>query len=343
LTGDIKDIQVYDTLIFILDDKNKLFVFNKDGKFRNYIGKTGNGPGEYLAIRAFCVDKFSRQIIVFDNMNYAYFLYDIDGTFKSKINIESNYNESPMKMMMINQQSLLVYYALYKENTAYKLFDFLSQKEIQTKHYQYANCTSFIYSFSKHPITVSENNTATIIMPLCDTLFQCSNNELISKYIIQHSNQIAPIVTSEFNREYNPVTLGIQYTKDGLFTGFNGIFEIKDKILLYIGFIDGGNLYFIVDKNKMDGSYHVFSSVGNINSENINSNHTSHKELTCMPFFKPSETDGNYLVSYVMPYNLINLQGKINSEQDANLSKLNNLVNTVNEEDNPVLFFYKLK
>jgi hypothetical protein len=337
LVGEIVSVQAFDSLIFISDTNNKLFVFNKDGKFKNYIGKIGKGPGEYLSIGAFCYDRFNSQVIILDNMNLVYFLYDVDGTFKSKITFEGNFSEAPKRITMIDENSLLIYYALYKENTAYKLFDFTSQKLLKTKQYQYSTCSS-IYLFSKHPIS-SINNSASMIMPLCDTIFQCEGNDFVPKYRIEHSKKMAPIVTAELDHKTNPTTLGLQYINDGLFTGFNDIFETDNKLFLSYGFY-GDNLgYFVADKTSMSGSYFIFSDVDNINNSSI-----STENLTYMPFFKPIETDENYLVSYVYAYNLLSLRDKINNEcKDGNLLKLNNLIYTIQEEDNPVVFFYKLK
>jgi len=342
LIGDIVDIQVYDSLILVSDMNNKLFVFNKDGKFKNFIGRLGQGPGQYLSIGTFCLDKFHNRILILDNMSFAFFSYEIDGTFKSKTDYRSNQEEAPRKMMMTDEKSILVYYALYKENIAYKLFDSANHNMIQTKAYQYVSSPSFIYSFSTHPMSVDNNGAVSLIMPLCDTIFQCIDTEFIPQYTVQHSNKMAPVVSLELNKKNNPVTLGLQYIKDGLFTGFTSILETKDKLLLNFGFYGDNSGYFIADKESMKGSYHVYSNLDNMNNS-YSLDAESDEKILNMPFFKPLESNSDYFISYVMAYRLIALQENIEDSADSNLAKLKSTIDTLNEEDNPILIFYKLK
>ena len=49
LLGGIIKVIIEDSLIFIRDANEKLFVFDLNGKFRNMIGVMGNGPLEYTS------------------------------------------------------------------------------------------------------------------------------------------------------------------------------------------------------------------------------------------------------------------------------------------------------
>ena len=52
LMGDIKSIKIYDDTYFILDSRNVIFRFDKDGKYLSKIARQGRGHGEYLDIRS---------------------------------------------------------------------------------------------------------------------------------------------------------------------------------------------------------------------------------------------------------------------------------------------------
>jgi hypothetical protein len=336
LIGEIVDVQVYDSLIFISDRNDKISVFSIDGKFKNFIGKKGNGQGEYLSIGSFCYDRFNEQVILLDHMKSAYYLYHIDGRSKSVISFNANAKEAPRKIIMLNYNTLLIYYAMYKDNVAYKLFDFIQKKEILIKKYPYLS-SNIIYSFSKHPISQCEKSSF-LIMPFSDTIYKCADKKVIPQYIVEHSNKMAQIESAEFDKDNNLTSLGVHYIQEGLFVGFNNIFETTDKLLLHYGFY-GDNLgYFIADKTTMKGSYHTFLAV-----ENINNTFIDFPELKSMPFFKTVESNSDYFISYVMPYQLITLKGKVSIDGNSVLLKFNQLLNSIHEEDNPVIFLYKLK
>lgn len=49
------DVKFKDSLIFINDDRKRLLVFNDKGKFCYQIGRSGEGPGDYLEVRDFFI------------------------------------------------------------------------------------------------------------------------------------------------------------------------------------------------------------------------------------------------------------------------------------------------
>ena len=74
LISNILKIRICEGKMFLLDKRNSLMVFNTSGKFLYTIGKMGKGPGEYLELRDFDIDKNGniyildfRKIHVFNN------------------------------------------------------------------------------------------------------------------------------------------------------------------------------------------------------------------------------------------------------------------------------------
>jgi hypothetical protein len=90
IMGEIRDIQVFDNYIFVLDEwrAKKLFVFDKNGKYLRQIGHLGQGPGEYLRPDDFCIDTAKREIYILDNDSRKVHKYNLDdGKFISSINL----------------------------------------------------------------------------------------------------------------------------------------------------------------------------------------------------------------------------------------------------------------
>jgi len=92
LIGTVADIQVYDGKIFISDEKSAkaLYIFDMDGKFIRKIGGNGRGPGEYLRLMDFTIDKINHELYLLDGNNKLH-RYKVDGTYLNSITIEIEY------------------------------------------------------------------------------------------------------------------------------------------------------------------------------------------------------------------------------------------------------------
>jgi hypothetical protein len=79
LIGGIKMAKISDDRIFILDENysKSIQVYTLQGKFISHIGKSGNGPGEYVTPRSFWIDKKSQTILVND-ATYQLTVYDLN-------------------------------------------------------------------------------------------------------------------------------------------------------------------------------------------------------------------------------------------------------------------------
>jgi hypothetical protein len=79
IIGAINEIQVFDNYIFVFDKfkAKKLFVFDKNGKYVRQIGNSGQGPGEYVELNDFCINKEKREIYLLDNLRKI-LTYNID-------------------------------------------------------------------------------------------------------------------------------------------------------------------------------------------------------------------------------------------------------------------------
>jgi hypothetical protein len=83
---------VYDNKYFILDKikMKKIFVFNTDGSFSHTIGSVGGGPGEYVSIDDFTIDKENERIVILTYPSTIY-VYNLDGKYILKKRLSSDF------------------------------------------------------------------------------------------------------------------------------------------------------------------------------------------------------------------------------------------------------------
>jgi len=93
LLDNINSIQVYGDKIFILDNNKSmgLYLFDKNGKFIQRIGSVGQGPGEYVRLDDFTIDKKNKLIYVLDSYTHNILKYDLmTGKYISDIRLRDH-------------------------------------------------------------------------------------------------------------------------------------------------------------------------------------------------------------------------------------------------------------
>jgi hypothetical protein len=68
-------------LIIFNPNTKKIACFNKSGKFQNYIGGIGSGPGEYSSVMDLCIDSTKDIIFVYDYVNNKIIHYRLNGDY----------------------------------------------------------------------------------------------------------------------------------------------------------------------------------------------------------------------------------------------------------------------
>ena len=67
-----------------------IFVFDKEGRFKNEIGRRGNGPGEYFYIDNFYLDRKNKLVCLIFNAKKQILQYDYDGNYVSTLHFDEN-------------------------------------------------------------------------------------------------------------------------------------------------------------------------------------------------------------------------------------------------------------
>jgi hypothetical protein len=114
--GSIKKIMVFEDDLYILDRMQKaIFVYNCEGKLIRKICKVGNGPGEYLDIVDFTINKYNKQIEMIDGSYLR--SYDFHGNFINKEKI-ANEKIKAIHHIAIIDTSYIAFLSLFEEDGA---------------------------------------------------------------------------------------------------------------------------------------------------------------------------------------------------------------------------------
>jgi hypothetical protein len=188
-------ITVYkDSLIFIHDSKyDNLFVFNRKGKFLSKIGNKGQGPREFISFYSFFIDNEKQCVTIIDEYRRLLLSYGFDGKFLSRKNYPENVILSSNTIIKLDNNHLLIQNKIDGENDAYQLLQLNNMKTVFKKSYYPIKTVDYMDSFSAHAMTVSEKGID-FIMPLSDTVFNCYNNKIEPKYIIEHVSKMDDVL-----------------------------------------------------------------------------------------------------------------------------------------------------
>ena len=93
LIENIKNVMVHDNFILVFDISRHgdLFIFHSDGRFSHKIGNRGTGPGEYIKISDFSLDKDNNDVYILDNSSKCIIKHKLStGEFISSTRLKTN-------------------------------------------------------------------------------------------------------------------------------------------------------------------------------------------------------------------------------------------------------------
>ncbi|WP_368107078.1 6-bladed beta-propeller [Bacteroides nordii] len=320
----IKQMEMNDSLIFILNGSENLYVFDRNGNFKNQIGKKGEAPNEYLVLNTFYINAVEQMVVLIDSYKNVLLNYSFDGKYISTISMSPNTLLNCNNTLLMDDNTLMLFNMMgIKESIAYSLID-MNKKELIGKYFPYAPImtNNYIYSFSRHPIAATENG-ANIILPLCDTIYNysASSRTFEPKYIVETPRKMASKYQIRNDKKQTYSAELYDLWEEGYFTGFNGIYETKEKIILTFlnGIIMG---YFIFDKLDRKGNYYIYE-YDDASGE--------------IPFYPVIYTYDNKFIASVGAEKLLEYKGSIKNRifQDA--------IKDLKEDDNPCLLIYELE
>jgi len=301
-----------------------LYRFSKNGEFICQISHKGGAPSEYIDIHDFLYNKSNNTIDIF-SLNFIK-EFSLDGIWKRNITIES---DEVYSLGYTNNQFLgFINNARGQTEYSFVLIDANGQITNKYKNkYKFSSSRNGIYYSSACVFYRYDGNLHCKEM-YSDTIFSFDNGVFIPKYIL---NQGEAKFTTDLREKVNSADFTqIIFQKN--------IFESKNYLFYQYRRKQRENCFI---KNKSNGTqYLIDNGTGLVN------------DMDNGPNFKIQNTvtvDGTeYIVSWI---NAFDLKAHVASNDLKNATpkfpekkkELEQLANSLNENDNPVLMLVKLK
>ncbi|MDD4144470.1 MAG: 6-bladed beta-propeller [Prolixibacteraceae bacterium] len=314
-----KSLQFY----FIWANSKGLLKFSKSGEFLTQIGAIGRGPKEYNKYSVFDINREAKEIYILSEKKIL--VYNFMGEFIKELNIKLDY-------FVQNIDFLAPYYLVLSTFNSYGDAPFnwiivdLNGKEVSEKvngiHFKTKGFFGLVPSF----ITYKYDNCVYYFEQLNDTIFQ----------IVAPGNTNNPYIFDKADKRFHP-----DIYKNGISNLSNHIIpkniSESSKYLIIQASELGDNNLFMYDK-KRNKFFRVKNEVPGVINNFDNG-----------PCFIPSIiTEYNNAIQIINAFefkaHIASKAFKISTPQYSDKKKaLEQLANSLDENDNPVLMLVKLK
>ena len=112
LIKQVSRIEVTENDIWVKNSNTNILRFSRDGKFRNTVGKVGQGPGEYSFVTDFVIDPVKKELHL-NSSTMGILTYDYEGNFLRKatdkplLEVYGTPDPAGSKMLLYKNQFLL--------------------------------------------------------------------------------------------------------------------------------------------------------------------------------------------------------------------------------------------
>lgn len=320
LIAEVSKIKFSETHIYILDEiRQTLFVFTNDGSLVKVLNDSGNGPGEFGKLTDFTFDHQTNQLIVLDNNNRKLLFYDSLGRFK-----EENRFSFHARNLDKSEETIVLYNDFNERLSDFNFNIFTS------------DTTGTI---NKHFFPFDRKRTKT--------------NRVKKTYLTRDKDMINYIGHYDRNwYKFKGDSAWLAYNID--FGDFNAPPDIIDNQLdAFAGYAHGIS-YFHETNNHLVFTYRYINKFKTVyfNKESGNLLHG----LTSIPHmayiglaYNVIGTKDDYFVQTINPQQFLHLLDKYGdrfgdpTELRENHKEFYETMSNTNENDNPIIIFFKLK
>lgn len=319
----IRKVEWVDSLILIQDAKERLYGFDRQGKFKYAYGSRGIAPGEYLAVTSFYIDHEKQQVNIIDEHTNRIYCYDMTGCFISERKFPVETFSFVQSACLLDSTHVLCSHYMFKDlNVIYSLVD-LDSKEKKELYRVPMKTDGAAQYIGVHPISECLGDIKCIV-PFDDKVYSWTNGKLIPDMLVSTNKPLVPAEQLQKMEDYSPFSYA-DWLNKGFFVGFTSVFETSDYIVLTVM---QNSMYFIIDKKTQQGKPYISKK-----------NHISH-----LPLIQIYSAHKDWLVGVERVVTLQQLCESVSSDAvDDNLLKLKNKVLRLATDDNDCILLYKLR
>ena len=325
LLGDgMRNLVVAKNDIIIYDGEEVCYRFGRNGKFKNRIGRKGNGPGEYVKSFYIVVDTLNQWVYMGDYSQKKLVKYDYEGKYLGDLKTDGvgllNYFYKPMQLVMVDN---FYQYAKKGQRFCLNLYDEKSKRIISRMSCDYkedipqlAICNPSVYSYKGN----------TYVKDFwCDTIYRMKDP--------YHLESVAYVDKGKFaNRTENDYNLIGKKASAGDYMVLS-IFDINETDRYIILTTSKGRVYYDKKEKK------TFAT-GTLKQPKFL---TAKDDLYGGPGLQDFHINGNTIYTFRYPHEFEEFGNGKHRITDARYDAYCKMVEGLNSEDNPVIMIVKLK
>lgn len=339
LIDEIRQVIVENNYIYILDKSKLCKIFDLDGNFIHSVGRIGQGPGEYVHLRAIDVSPISKHIFFEANKIFEY-----DTNFIRIIN-EPQFDNGHSRWGTINLSSDIFISNIVKYgNNNYSFFIYNSNGEILKllPNYEHVNKHNMSgYSTHETGIMYRINDGVRFYKPLSDTIYTITKNiEIEKSFIFDYGKYKFPLDMLKWRDESRN------------YIHLTNLYESTDYIFLNLMMGKHAPEAFSYEWKDPDGNIRervneMVYAVYNKKSGKLNLlNQPKKKELGFLNnldngfvIWPQYITSNNEIISYCQPDDFTAIYKRIKSP----CKEMSNIAKKLSMEDNPIIMITTLK
>ena len=224
--------------IFVLDRQQRLFRFDRKGRFRNLIGGRGEGPAEYVSAVDFEVDEAKDAVYVFDIHRKKVKAYRMSGAFWKDIPVP----EGVESIALVDDSCFIGYRPWYRtgdETDQCKVFG-ESVGEIETISFaRQGKVGEMKVDLLRMPDFSQVSSASRFRMPFESAIYALSQDYEVSKEVdFELGNHLLPTEVSMNNELYNknldaPYVFELKANRFGDFVYMSFFYQKKNRRVVY--------------------------------------------------------------------------------------------------------------
>lgn len=317
LIAEITKMRVFEEQIFIFDDRAQaISVFDFYGNLKAKISRKGKGPGEYVKIADFTIEEETKSILILDQFNRKIITYSFEGEFQT----EQRYTTHARYFNMLGPDHYVIFNDFNGrwKGVNYNLFVTNLEGEVNSHTFPYSNLQAQTDRVKDSYLNYHNSRSANYIGHYDNHVYRVTKDSVWAEYYLDFGKANLPedIVHNSFE------------ALDGYVNNISNFFETSDFLsfthiydkTLYVRYYDKVADQVISEKLSLANLLYFYANF---------------PVKTVYDDFFVNIASAEYYPELFSYENLI----PANSKYSAMLKELKQ----VETEDNPIVFFYRMK